>query len=123
MDYLKKTRDELIEDLETLRRRLANLEVEMLDGSLDLGPVLNPSQRAEERTFLGAIVEFSPQFGNVDATGVNSSKGGVCFETDSPLCFRLKIRDTDGERVRDARLVWVNRGPDETSQLGFEFIQ
>ena len=123
MDYLKKTRDELIEDLETLRRRLANLEIEMFDGGLDLGPVLNPSLRSEERSYLGTRVEFAPQFEWVDALGINSSSGGVCFETESPLCFRVRLQQ-DGETVeRDARLVWVNNGPDQTSRMGFEFIE
>lgn len=123
MDYLKKTRDELIEDLETLRRRLANLEIEMFDGGLDLGPVLNPSHRTEERRFLGARIEFAPQFSWVDATGINSSSGGLCFETENPLCFRVKILEGDDEVERDARLVWVNNGPDQTSRMGFEFIE
>ncbi len=123
MDDLKKTRDELIEDLESLRRQIASLEVEMFDGALDLGPVLNPSQRAEERKLLGADVEFHFREVSATAKGINSSAGGVCLEIGTPLQFRLKLPSGEGQVERLAELVWVYGEVGRPSRLGFKFIQ
>ncbi len=91
MEKLNKTRDELIEEMEKLRRHLAAIESEMLDGTLDLGPILNPTQRNHKRSLMGEIVEVQPGFSATLAAGVNRSEGGACLETEVPLRFSLNV--------------------------------
>ena len=122
MDDLRKTRDRLLDEMEHLRRELANLEVEMFDGTLDLGAIINPSQRSEERSFSGAHVEIHPAFETLTAQGVNSSTGGACFESSTPLRFRVRIPEAGTEIIREAELVWLNHESDGMSRIGFKFV-
>ena len=123
MDPLEKTREELLSDLESLRKRLANLEIELTDGQTDLGPILNPSDRVEERECFEGEIEFEVEAERLPAKGVNSSPGGVCFKSDTPMIFKLRIhREDGGIEERRAQLVWANRDLDLANRLGFEFI-
>lgn len=123
MDPTEKTREELLSDLESLRKRLANLEIELTDGQTDLGPILNPSDRVVERESFQGEIEFEVEAERHPARGVNSSPGGVCFKCDMPMIFRLRIHLEDGSiQERRAQLVWANRDLDLANRLGFEFL-
>jgi len=126
MEDLRKTRDDLLHQMDDLRRRLACLEVELFDGTLDLGAILNPSDRAEERELLGAKVEVSPGFTSIGANGVNGSPGGICFETDEPIRFRLRIATDDSQSGattdREGELIWFHHDEGRPCRLGFKFV-
>ena len=123
MEPLEKTREELLSDLESLRKKLANLEIEMTDGKTDLGPILNPSDRLEERTRFHGEIEFEVEAERVPARGIDTSTGGVSFRCDVPMIFKLRLHQKDGQIVeRRAQLVWANRDLDRVNHLGFEFL-
>ena len=122
MDKLSKTRDELIGEMEKLRRHLASIESEMLDGTLDLGPVLNPTQRAQKRAAMGEIVEVAPAFNATLAAGVNRSDGGVCLETEVPLRFSINFARLNGMESVEAELIWYTHDNDGKCRLGFKFL-
>lgn len=126
MEDLQKTRDDLVEQIETLRRRLASLEVELFDGTPDLGAVLNPSKRSQERQHLCAKVELLPGFEMNSAEGINWSMGGLCIELNGPLRFRLRIpsfsMSADSGSEREADLMWFDHEPGRPTRVGFKFV-
>lgn len=108
-------------ELEALRQRLAMLEIEMTDGEADLGIVLNPSNRREERLPWEGAVDAESHSTRIEARGVNLSENGLCFESDQQ--FRLTVRFAIGGTIqeRSARLAWSRTTKEGRTQLGVEF--
>ncbi|MEM7516332.1 MAG: PilZ domain-containing protein [Planctomycetota bacterium] len=120
-EHLQSTRDQLMGELEALRQRLAMLEIEMTDGETDLGIVLNPSNRREERLPWEGAVDAESHSTQIEARGVNLSENGLCFESDQQ--FRLTVRFMIGGELqeRSARLAWSRTTKGGRTQLGVEF--
>lgn len=74
------------------------------------------------RSSLEARIEFMGDFDIVEASGVDVSEGGICFEVSDTLCFDMKVTTPEGEQIHRGNLVWMKRLDDGGCRLGFEFV-
>ena len=82
----------------------------------------NGEAQRSERSSLEAQIEFMGDFDIVEASGVDVSAGGICFEVSETLCFDMKVTTSHGEQVHRAHLVWITRLKDRGYRLGFKFV-
>ncbi len=87
MQDSKKTKTQLIEELEKLRTRLAVLEKE--NGAESLAETSGSSRQLRRK--LQAEIKFIGDFGLLEASGVNLSEGGICFEMEGEIPFELEF--------------------------------
>ncbi len=121
IDYLQSARDQLVSELEAMRQRLALLEMELSDAAGDLGPVLNPSKRREERRdYTGAVTVSIAA--DVAGKGVNLSPGGICLETNQAIVLRVTWVVDGQKRERQARLAWSRTPKEGPMQIGLEYL-
>ena len=103
----KKTKEELIAELQELRSRLNDAD---------------SSGTRSQRKQLNAEIKFIGDFGMIQAEGVNFSETGICFEVQGKIPFEIEF-EIDGElHERRANLVWMSRLEQARCKLGFEFI-
>ncbi|MBN99030.1 MAG: hypothetical protein CME16_07245 [Gemmatimonadetes bacterium] len=118
MQDSKKTKTQLIEELEKLRTRLAVLEKE--NGAESLAETSGSSRPLRRK--LQAEIKFIGDFGLLEASGVNLSEGGICFEMEGEIPFELEF-EIDGQVFEErANLVWMGQGEKSRRQLGFKFV-
>jgi hypothetical protein len=117
-DYWK-TKDELIEEIETMHRHSAELEkkITQLESHTDKKPV-NRQPRKE----IDAAVEFIADFDIIEARGVNISEGGICFELKEDLPFEMQFRHNGKMHRHRAHLIWVKRLPEGGYRFGLKFV-
>lgn len=119
----EKTKAQLIEELEALRRKVAEFEA----GSIKSGPESKehfrcPKTRAP-RVNLNAGIEFIGDFDVLEAKGINISEGGICFELTRNLPFEMQF-ELDGKLHRyRAHLVWVKQIEEGGCRFGLQFIE
>lgn len=114
----------VIEELTAVRKRAAELEGLLNSGAegKPAGPETEAASR-DTRADLHADVQFIGDFDIVAAKGINISKGGVCFETASPLVFEMAFA-LEGEHHRyKAHMVWMKKHADGSFRYGFQFVQ
>ena len=103
----KKTKEELIAELQELRSRLNDAD---------------SSGTRSQRKQLNAEIKFIGDFGMIQAEGVNLSETGICFEVEGNIPFEMEF-EIDGElHEHRARLVWMSRVEQARCKLGFEFM-
>ncbi len=111
-----KTKEQLQAEIQTLRRRIEELE-NQLDACMNIAV-----QERMPRYPLNTKIEFIGDFDVVNARGVNISDGGICLKLSSDLPFEMQF-DHDGRRVRRrAHLVWLKRHESEGYHSGFRFV-
>ena len=115
----EKSKEQLIDELQDLRARLADLE--------PAGPSEKEAQSSGTeqsrypRNDIEAPIVFIGGFNLIYAQGLNLSQGGVCFEISEHLPFEMEF-DLGGEvHKHAANLIWMNRLPTGRSRLGLEF--
>ncbi len=118
----EKTREQLIEETEALRRRVTELESKIAAfESKTIRPDQIPKDRSP-RTEINASIEFIADFDIVEAKGINLSESGICFELDEDLPFEMQF-SLEGKTHRyRARLVWVKRMCKGGYRFGLQFI-
>jgi|TARA_B100001964_G_C13661106_1_gene349063 hypothetical protein len=80
-----------------------------------------PAQRSE-RVELSTKVEFVGDFDILQATGVNLSESGICFDIEETLPFEMRL-EWEGEPYRyRAHLVWMKRLPEGGFRVGLKFV-
>jgi hypothetical protein len=115
MQDQKKTKVQLIEELEQLRARLADLEKQW-------APVDRPVQRRAQRNELATTIHFVGDFGLLQAQGVDLSENGVCFETAEEIPFDMEFEYQGKLHQHRAQLVWMRLLPNGRSRFGFRFV-
>lgn len=120
MDNHSKSREELVAELDTLRRYVAELEIKLAAGS---GADKNgcPMERPP-RLPLNADIEFIGDFDVVRARGVNISSEGICFEVDGELPFEMRFERNGKKESRRAHCIWLRRLPTGGYQFGLKFV-
>jgi hypothetical protein len=66
-----------------------------------------------ERSSLEAQIEFIGDFDIVEASGVDMSDGGICFD--------MKVTTSDWEQIQRANLAWMKR-LESGYRFGFEYV-
>jgi hypothetical protein len=110
-------------ETESLSRRVEALEREnqMLRQALEESDA-SSNQRREPRQVVSADIEFIANFDVLEATAINLSEGGICFEVDREITFDMQFEIDDQSYNRRARLAWMQRLPDGRYRFGFSFI-
>ena len=109
-----KSKDQLIDELNESRQRIAALEKQ-------LGDTGKP-QRSERNEFSTSI-QFIGDFGLVDAKGLDLSDGGIGFEIEEDIPFDMEFEYNGQVHQHRANLVWMRRLPNGNSRFGFQFVQ
>ena len=121
MNDEQKTKKELVEELEAMRRQVAAMksEIERLK-SEKTEEFDDPVFRQPRREFNGGI-EFIADFDIIKAQGVNISEGGICFDIDDDLPFEMQFRHEKKLHRHRAYLVWVKRLSEGGYRFGLKF--
>ncbi|MDM8525232.1 PilZ domain-containing protein [Desulfococcaceae bacterium HSG8] len=114
----QKTNAQLAEEVEVLRRRLAELESKISESESQKGELTSRSPRQE----LPADIEFIADFDITEAKGVDLSESGVCFEISDHLPFEMQFRHEGHFNRRRAHLIWVKQTPEGRYRFGLKFV-
>ncbi len=116
MHPTNKTKQQLQDEIQSLRRRIDELE-NQLDACMNIA-----LQERRPRYPLQAKIEFVGDFDIVNARGVNISDGGICLRLADDLPFEMQF-EHDGRTVRRrAHLVWLKRHDSDGYHSGFKFV-
>ena len=121
MDDDDRTREQLIEEVEALRKQVADLgdEVAALVVTEKGG---EPRTSRTPRSALQTPITFIGNFSLVQAQGIDLSEGGVCFEVAEDLPFEMEF-EIDGEvHQHQGVLVWMKKLESGSSRWGFKFV-
>ncbi len=123
MDDQDKSKAELIEELETMRGAVANLEarVQHLE-SLRPPSTVVLGNRAPRET-LHSRVEFIADFDVLEAMGLNISESGISFELYEDLAFEMRFEFGGEVQHHRAHLVWVKRLQTGGYRFGLRFTE
>ncbi len=117
----QKTKAELVEELEAMHQRVADLESKIARLESEKQRPRGLILRSPRKEFRGDI-EFIADFDVVEAKGVNISETGICFELKEDLPFEMQFEHKGALHRHRARLVWVKRLPEGGYRFGLEFI-
>ena len=111
----------LAEEVERLRQRVAELE-EKLATARSAGETSAYLVPREEREEMEGNIEFMGDFDELQANGVDVSKGGLCLEVSKPLPFDIKLSVQNEEYVYRGHMAWMKSLEDGSYRLGFKFV-
>lgn len=116
-----KTKEELIDELELHRQRLAELErkIDRLEEREEKSRVKSTARHP--RVKFDGTIEFIAHFDSVQARGINISEGGICFELNEALHFDLRFAHEGAVHKHAAHLIWMKRFPDGGYRFGLQF--
>lgn len=124
MSDAKKTKEQLIKELKTLRRKLSTLEPKPVHMKVKKSPTAKaakPNPRTLRNT-INADIEFIGDFDVIKARGVNISEGGICLKLADNLPFEFQFYRNSKLHQYRAQLVWLKKLPTGEYHFGFKFI-
>ena len=104
----KKTKAQLIAELEELRSRV-NTEAAIAEA--------DEADERNRRKELKAEIKFIGDFGLIQAQGINLSQGGICFEVDGKIPFEMEFELEGVTHEHRANLVWMSQVEEGRCQL------
>ena len=122
MQDRKKTKAQLITELNDVRARLAALEAKVVSLGGDLGEEDDEASRRDTREDLNTSIQFIGDFDLIEAKGVDLSTGGICFDADSDIPFEMEFQSDGSTKKHRAHLVWMKPLGNGRSRLGFKFV-
>lgn len=120
MNDTGKTKEELIDEIEGLRKELDRLKakLDMLEGKPDFD--LSEFRNREPREDLSAQIEFVADVDVLNGEGINISESGISFTIEDNLPFEIMF-ELNGDVYRGtADLAWFQRHKGGC-RLGFEY--
>ena len=118
----RKTKAQLVEELQALRARIGGLAEPDTDAGEQTSGVPEPDEFRSDRRDIEAEIKFIGDFGLTQASAVNLSPGGMCFEVAEEIPFEMEF-ELEGEvHQHRAHLVWMKPTESGGSQLGFRFV-
>ena len=123
MSDMRKTKSELIAELNELRKRVAKLENSQKPcAEIKTAPSKTPGARGGNRVPLKATIECIGAFDLIKAKAVNVSGTGISFKTSGDLPFEMRYKQ-NGETVsRTAHLIWVKHTEKDGYYFGLQFV-
>ena len=119
MDDDVKTREQLIEEVEALRKHVTDLTEKIAaQQQKDTEPETSRTQRNAIRT----PITFIGNFSLVQAQGIDLSEGGVCFEVSEDLPFEMEFEINGETHQHKGALVWMKTLANGSSRWGFKFV-
>jgi len=118
-----RTKSQLLEELEQMRRRVEELESQI--GGMEKEKTESRKEliRRQERKDIRTNIEFITDFDIVDARGIDISEGGISFELYEELPFELRFELENRLHHYRANLVWVKRIPEGGFRFGLMFVR
>ena len=123
MDDEVKSKAQLVEEVNSLRTRVEELErkVREFDDFNAAPEELQPSR--SQRRDLPTNIHVIGDFNLIQGRGINVSDTGICFEINYDIPFEMEF-ELDGTRQQQrAHLVWMRQNIDGRNQLGFTFVE
>lgn len=119
----EKTKAQLIEELQVLRQELA--EVEKKEERSEPAPQIAAAESPNrpQRIELQSGIKFIPDFGLVNAQGVDISDSGICFESSGEIPFEMEYEHEGESHQYRAKMIWMKQLANGNSRFGFEFLQ
>ncbi len=112
MENSNEDSDSLEEEIRALRARLAELEKQRSHQK-------NPQRSA--RNELSTPIHFIGDFGLIEASGIDLSDGGICFETNEDIPFDMEFEYKGTVHQHRGHMVWMRRLEDGRCRFGFQF--
>ena len=119
-DY--KTQAQLLAELEALRQRIRELTAGSSEPSQACQASGDSEDRQSQRSELQTEIEFIGDFDVVQATGVDISRDGICFEVSDPLPIEMQFRFNGETHQHRTHLIWVKPLPDGRYRFGLRFV-
>ncbi len=113
-----KTKEQLMDEVALLRRRLAEAEAR---GKTAPKRPADASRRCAERAEMDTHIEFIADFDLIEAKTINLSEGGICFEVAAPLPFEMRFEAGGRTHEHRAHLIWMMRLPQGGCRFGCQF--
>lgn len=82
----------------------------------------NRDNRGNPRWDIETELELNINPESLEATSVNLSDTGICFDTAKPLEIDIKFSIANQPESHTGRLVWAKKKPDGGFSYGFEYI-
>jgi hypothetical protein len=123
MQHHEKTKAQLIEKLQALRQELAEVEKEEENSNPASQTDTTESSTRPQRIELQSGIKFIPDFGLVNAQGVDVSDSGICFESTGEIPFEMEYEHEGESHQYRAKMVWMKQLDNGNSRFGFEFLQ
>lgn len=118
-DHHRKSQREQVEELEILHRQVTEPATDLAGDDDDC---VSRRRSRLERQPLTATIEFIGDFDVVQATGIDLSSGGICFEVAAPLDFEMRLAVEGVTRRYRAHLVWTRELEGGRCRMGFRFV-
>jgi hypothetical protein len=122
MQDSKKTKAQLISELNDVRGRLAALETKVVSLGEEVDQGDDGVSRRDKREELNTSIQFIGDFDLIEAKGVDLSTGGICFDADSDIPFEMEFHSDGSTQKYRAHLVWMKPLGNGRSRLGFRFV-
>lgn len=104
--------NQIEEEIRTLKARLAELEKQRAQ---------QKDPQRSERNELSTSIHFIGDFGLIEASGIDLSEGGICFETDEDIPFDMEFEYKGTVHQQRAHMVWMRRLEHGRCRFGFQF--
>lgn len=120
-DY-KKTKAQLIDELNVLRQQVAELDTKTDILEKKAESISKKWIARSPRVELYVDIEFIGDFDIVQAKGINLSEGGICFEMAEALPFEMQFAVEGKMQKHRAHLIWMKRIPEGGFRFGLKFV-
>jgi hypothetical protein len=123
MSDTRKTKSELIAELNELRKKIAKLENSHKPcAEKKTAPSKTTGTRGGNRVPLKANIEFIGAFDLIKAKAVNVSATGISFKTSGDLPFEMRYKQNGETVTRTAHLIWVKHTEKDGYYFGLRFV-
>ncbi len=122
MSDTRKTKRELIAELNDLRTRIAKLETSHTPRAEKKTQPSKTSGSRGNRVPLKSNIEFIGAFDLIKAKAVNISESGISFKTASDLPFEMRYKQNGETVTRTAHLIWVKHTEKGGYSFGLKFV-
>jgi len=80
-------------------------------------------RRNSSRKFVNTELDVNIDTDNLEATSVNLSDTGICFDTQTPLHIDVKFVVEGESRTHTGRLIWAKKKEDGSFTYAFEYVK
>jgi hypothetical protein len=122
MSDTRKTKSELIDELNNLRKKIAKLEISPKHSAEKKTAPATTSGTRGNRVPLKANIEFIGAFDLIKAKAVNVSESGISFKTSGDLPFEMRYKQNGETVTRTAHLIWVKHTEKGGYYFGLKFV-
>jgi len=113
----------LIEEVAALRREISLLRSGIERLKAEQSGIPTPLKPRSPRKRVQGDIEFIADFDVIEASAIDLSEGGICFEIeDEEMPYEMRFTVDGRERKKRAQLVWVERRDEGGYRLGLEFV-